>query len=373
MKKILYVHHAGNFGGAPKSLSYILSGLDRNIYLPTILNISDGPINEYFKKNLNCDIIVDTSIRPFHGSNVVENSLKLTIRNYLFLIPSVIKAFGHLRKINPTIIHLNSTCLFVFAIAAKLLKIKVICHIREPVRVGVLGYPLRLFNKMFVDHFIGISNYDLRSLGPICSTPSEVIYNFVDRFEKKNENIDEETNHLRNYFGIKKDDVVFLYLARFAESNGWKVLIDYSKELLRSNYNVHVILVGGSQTILNFSEKIHLVEFCTSPETYFKLADVFVCPFTLPHFARGIIEASAFSLPVLGNNVGGVDELILHGETGYLYNSKREFLNYSTSLIQNKLLRINLGENAYKFAKEKFDIKINLERTYDIYEKVMED
>jgi glycosyltransferase involved in cell wall biosynthesis len=46
--------------------------------------------------------------------------------------------------------------------------------------------------------------------------------------------------------------------------------------------------------------------------------DFVVFPATLPHFPRPVIEAAALGKPAVGTDVGGVDECVVHGETGIL-------------------------------------------------------
>tara|TARA_R110002050_G_scaffold69630_2_gene150683 strand:+ start:14705 stop:15835 length:1131 start_codon:yes stop_codon:yes gene_type:complete len=367
-KKILYVHHAGGFGGAPKSMGYIIKNLDRDKYDPQILNIVPGPINEFFKE-LPCKVTVIKEIRAFHGSYVVKSNLFWHLLSWFFLLPSIILAYKNIKKIRPDLIHLNSTCLFAFAIAAYFLKIKVVCHVREPIRKGWAGWPLRVFNKKFVSGFIAISQFDLDSLQlPKSYTkPREVIYNFVENYHDEAKPI---YNEFRKELKISKDDILLLYLARFADSNGWKELIQMVKPLIAEHAHVHLALVGAKNEddfIDTGSDHIHIVGFRPDISEILKTSDIFICPFVLPHFARGVIEAAAYSKPSIGAQIGGVNELIKDNKTGFLYDNQDEFINYCNLLIQNEELRAKMGLQALKFARTNFDPNKNLIRTYAFY------
>jgi hypothetical protein len=76
---ILFVHHAGGFGGAPKSMSYIIKNLDASSYTSTLINITEGPVNDFFR-GIPVNLIIDKRIKAFHGSTVVEKAL-----NFLFI------------------------------------------------------------------------------------------------------------------------------------------------------------------------------------------------------------------------------------------------------------------------------------------------
>lgn len=365
---ILFIHHSGNFGGAPKSLSYIIKNIDRTKYTPKLINVASGPINDFFSKS-GIDVKIVSGIKVFHGSTVVPKKISVLIRNYLFFLPSVINSFFLLKKEKPDLIHLNSTCLLSVGLAAKFLNIPVVCHVREPIRKGIWGWPLKYFNKWSVTGFIAISEFDLNSLGELGHIKSTVIYNFVDKFSSG-----KRRNNIRHEYGIPDDGVVFLYLARFAKGNGWKELIKIAEVVNRKFDSSYFVLAGRSQdvTLPTFeSDRIFIRDFSPEVDDLLLNADVFICPFTEPHFARGVIEASAFSLPVLASNVGGVNELVVHGKTGFLYNSDRDFLNFSEILISDSSLRIELGKKGYKFAFERFNLEENLKDTLDFFELVL--
>lgn len=372
---ILFVHHAGGLGGAPKSMSYIIKNLDASSYTSTLINITEGPVNDFFR-SIPVNLIIDKRIKAFHGSTVVEKSLKLFIYNWVYLIPSVFRAVKIINNLKPDLVHLNSTCLFAFSIAAKLSRVKpkVICHVREPLRNGLWGAPLRFFCKRNVNGFIGISKFDLGSLKIRNSEKgikTKLIYNFV--------NIEEyapgvSTNNLREKLNIKPGEIVFLYLARFAKSNGWEFLIEMAKGIVTKYKNYHFILLGASEKQveeIKLPNNIHIMAFTNGVIDILRQSDVFVCPFVEPHFARGVIEASAVGLPILASKIGGVDELVKDGSTGFLYETAKQFSNYAVQLGGDEKLRTSLGENGRLFAEESFEQMKNLKETYKFYNEIL--
>jgi len=370
MDKILFVHHSGGLGGAPKSLSYILKSISRTNFEPVLINISEGPSNNIFVASGIKPLILKGA-RPFHGSTVVKPSLKLLIRNWVYFIPTVIIGYFKIKKIKPDIVHLNSTCLFPFAIASKIWKKKmpVICHVREPIREGWNGFPLRFFNKMFVNGFIAISQFDLNSLHIPNSNKkikSALIYNFVDLSNYAVEN--KNKNYFKINHEINQNHVVFLYLARFSDANGWKELIYMAQKITNENPNFHFVLAGAPDTFDydKWSNKnIHVLPFQNNIDEILQSADVFVCPFTQPHFARGVIEASAAGLPIVASNIGGVNELVIHNSTGFLYNSQDEFEQYVNILGNDANLRFKMGNSGILFAQNNFNYEKNIVSTFN--------
>ncbi|MEP3207761.1 MAG: glycosyltransferase family 4 protein [Maribacter sp.] len=368
-KKILFAHHAGGFGGAPKSMSYIIKGLDQDKYDAHLLNIAQGPINAFFE-TLPCELTVPKKgIRPFNGSYVVESNLYHYLYGWFFLLPSIFLAYRHIKRIKPDLIHINSSCIFAFAIAAYLCGVKTICHVREPIRKGWEGWPLRFFCKIFVSGFIAISQFDLDSLQLPENTdkPYAVIYNFVEKFDLEPTNLE---SPFRRELGISKSDTLFLYLARFSASNGWMELIEMAKDVLHTRTDAHFVLVGANSEehlVSTGHQNIHILKFRSDVDELLRASDVFVCPFTLPHFARGVIESAAYGKPSIGSNIGGVNELIKNQVTGFLYETKDDFKKSCLRLLEDEGLRKSMGLEAFKFAKENFDPDKNLKRTYEFY------
>jgi glycosyltransferase involved in cell wall biosynthesis len=91
-------------------------------------------------------------------------------------------------------------------------------------------------------------------------------------------------------------------------------------------------------------------------------ADVFVLP-TRSDFAptNSICEAMAMGLPVISTGVGGLDEIIVDGETGFLIpvDDEEVLAQRLISLMNNKDMRGRMGRNARTLAESRFNIVNN--------------
>lgn len=375
-KKILYVHHDSGNSGSSRSLSFLLDKLDLNKYSPIIHCIFKGPVIELFK-NKGIKVIEGKGILPFHGSTVTGMSLALFIKNWISLPRSLFFAYRLIKRAKPDIIHLNSSCLFIVAVAAKLYskKIIVISHIREPLlQSSVSGSIMKYMNFKFVDYFIAIDNFSANSMKT--KNNINVIHNAVN-FEQYNPSI--KSKALRKELNLSENDILFLYLARISKSNGAKELIEVASQLVEKNSHFHFILTGlnkdshdkYSTDILSLVKKqnnIHLLPFRVDVPELIADSDIMVVPFVTPHFARSIVEASAMGKPTIGSNVGGVNELIINNKTGYLYNTNQEFYSYCKMLGNDREQRFMLGKNALEFAKKNFNNTISSSKVFAIYE-----
>jgi|GEM_PF-901033 len=379
-KKLIYVHHDGGLGGAPISLSFLIPCIPKALYDTRMLLIARGPVEKLFS-SLDIAIDIDEKIHPFHGSTVSGMNIKLFVRNFLYLAQSFIFSLRYMKSHQPDIVHLNSSCLFIVALAVKIVnrKTKVICHVREPLlKYSICGTIMKFMNYLFVDHFIGIDQYAISTMRT--KENYTIIYNSVD-FDKFAVSRVYQKN-LRTQLGIKKEDTLFLYLARVDESNGVLELLDAISQFQHKygNDSASFIISGFRlndnkrylkkvNSVIGKMKKIYKLNFVEDVPTLLAQVDLVVVPFTKPHFARCIIEASAMALPSIGHHIPGVDELIKHGTTGYLYRANEEFVDLCALMINNIELRKKLSENALAFAKEEFDHRKNAEKVLTVYQR----
>ncbi|WP_066070689.1 glycosyltransferase family 4 protein [Neobacillus soli] len=380
-KKILYVHHGQSEGGAPRSLAFLIQKLDKEKYKPIVLCMYDENNIKLFE-SVGAKVILDKKMRPFHGSTVSGMDLDIFVRNIIGAYPTYFKIKHYIKKIKPDLIHLNSSSLFMGAKAAKkvLPFVPVIVHIREPLLKNIFGEILRKMNQKYADAYVAIDQNDLDSMKPN-NKNCKVIYNFVD-FNVYNPTI--ASNILRKELNIKNDQIIFLYLARIARSNGTFELIEEAVKVTKDHPNYFFVIVGDDSNdkstytervrkLAKLSENIRIIPFRDDIPNVISSADVMVCPFIEPHFSRAIIEGASMGIPSIGSNIGGVNELIKPGITGELfdYTNFADFTNKCLNLGEDLELRQYMGKNAYDFAKEKFDSVKNAEETFSLYEELL--
>lgn len=379
MKKIMYVHHSDANCGSQRSLRFLVERIDKQEYEPTVLFFKDPECGKQFSQ-AGAKILQDARIRPFHGSIVSGMTARLFVANRFWTPRNYWLAKKYIRQVKPDIVHLNSTCLFQFAKAAKKVDkdIKVVCHIREPLLPNYHGDVLKKKCNKYVDRFISIDKYDATTVDEQMKK-TDVVYNFVN-FESYNASV--QSDVLRRELHIPQEDVIFLYLARFAECNGTLEMVKACSKIRNKKY--HFVFVGeqynGQSTYENSvrtaaagQEQIYLLPFRKDVTDVIASSDVMVCPFTQPHFSRAIIEAAAMGKPSIASDIEGVNELVLPGETGLMfdYNNFDSIIAAVEQLGADKELRDRMGKNAERFALENFNAEKNIKLTTDVYERVL--
>lgn len=102
-------------------------------------------------------------------------------------------------------------------------------------------------------------------------------------------------------------------------------------------------------------------------------ADVFLLPSEHESFGLAALEAMSCGLPVVGSRVGGLHEVIVDQETGYLCDPHDVscMTRLIVELLSNEGLRSSVGERARNRAIQKFGRKQIVERYVEMYHRLL--
>jgi len=103
------------------------------------------------------------------------------------------------------------------------------------------------------------------------------------------------------------------------------------------------------------------------------VADLFMLPSESESFGLAALEAMACEVPVISSNAGGIPEINIHGETGFLSDvgDVNDMAKNALTLLTNADLKQQFNENALKQA-QRFDIHTILPKYEQFYEKMLE-
>ena len=166
-----------------------------------------------------------------------------------------------------------------------------------------------------------------------------------------------------------------LFLSNLIVSKGVIVLLDALKILKERSVRFTCDFVGGETDELNavrFDEEVKNRglegyafyagrKYGSEKTPYFENADVFAFP-TFYHneaFPLVNIEAMEFKLPIVSTNEGGIPDMVVNGENGLICerNNAESLASALESLLLDKNLRIQYGENGYRKFKSEFTLQ----------------
>lgn len=403
------MHHTTAVGGATNSMLFIIQALNRDEFDVEVLFLDKkGPASPLFEKeNITIHYLTDITVYQ-HADNSyikwVSRKPWLPITRYFQIPQSASKLDVFFRANKYDIIHINTSVNLPVGISAKRNGLKVVWHIREPLRKGWFGIRRNLVRKIILknaDKIIAISKFDASKLGP--NNKTEVIYNYVD-FNKFDKNIDTSlfegemgfptstkaittlggTIHSKgadvfikaaNIVCQKYDDVVFLIAGyglkeKIGLSGRLKIII---KKFIGADYDkAHVC-----QSLIeeyNLSKKVIFLGLRNDIPQVLARSEMLVWPATVSHFARPIIEAGAMCKPSVATDFPSSREVIVENESGVFFPNKNHIIlaEKICQLLENKPASDAMGLKAYDIAIQNFNAIINSKKIINIYNQLVE-
>jgi N-acetyl-alpha-D-glucosaminyl L-malate synthase BshA len=106
-------------------------------------------------------------------------------------------------------------------------------------------------------------------------------------------------------------------------------------------------------------------------EEVLSVCDLFLMPSEKESFGLAALEAMACEVPVISSDAGGIPELNIHGQTGFIsrVGDVEDMVKHALFILQDENLPL-FKQNAFERAKE-FDITAILPRYEAFYEKVV--
>jgi N-acetyl-alpha-D-glucosaminyl L-malate synthase BshA len=104
-------------------------------------------------------------------------------------------------------------------------------------------------------------------------------------------------------------------------------------------------------------------------EDILSIADLFLIPSGSETFGLAALEAMSCSVPVISSNIGGLPEVNIHGETGYLCDLDDTDCmgKYAIDILSDKKLHKKMSKNARKQAK-RFEMSKVITQYEEYYE-----
>jgi N-acetyl-alpha-D-glucosaminyl L-malate synthase BshA len=197
-----------------------------------------------------------------------------------------------------------------------------------------------------------------------------VIHNFIDfdRFRKVNKdhfkkaiapNGERIITHVSNFRKVKRVEDVLYVFKKVYEKLPCKLLLigdgperQHLEELCREMNLCHETRFLGKQDAI---------------EELLAVSDLFVMPSESESFGLAALEAMACEVPVISTNVGGLPEVNIHGETGFLSTPRdvEDMAKNAIHILQNDNVLKAFRKNALEQAR-RFDID-NILPAYEAY------
>jgi glycosyltransferase involved in cell wall biosynthesis len=156
------------------------------------------------------------------------------------------------------------------------------------------------------------------------------------------------------------------------------LLIDAFAKVHQQDDRARLLIVGSGPLKAELEQRVQelrIAPFCvfeaatTTPATWMRAIDIFVLPSRSEAFSNALLEAMACGCCPIGSRVGGMPELIKHGEHGFLFNpeSSDELAQQLTKLALNPALRSEMASKATRFAFDNLTIDVASRKLAALY------
>ena len=121
-----------------------------------------------------------------------------------------------------------------------------------------------------------------------------------------------------------------------------------------------------TQDVLFLGKQVELVPLLSA-------SDLFLIPSQSESFGLSALEAMSCEVPVIASSVGGLPELILHGETGYIaeIGDIERMAKYAIDLLMNETKYTSFAAAGRKRAVDEFRAQKIIDQYEQYYQQVL--
>lgn len=208
----------------------------------------------------------------------------------------------------------------------------------------------------------------------------EVIPNFIDT-NKYSRSESEELSNVKKHIAPSGEKIV-THTSNFRPLKRVQDVIKIFSELKKKVPSKLMLVGDGPERSdcerltreLGISDDVKFMGKQDSIPDLLSISDLFLLPSQSESFGLAALEAMSCSVPVISSSIGGLPELNLHGETGYIaeMGDIDRMAKYSIEILSNnkkyKIFSRNARKRAMQFDSEKIILKYE-----NFYGKVLND
>ncbi|WP_040981361.1 N-acetyl-alpha-D-glucosaminyl L-malate synthase BshA [Oceanobacillus jeddahense] len=207
----------------------------------------------------------------------------------------------------------------------------------------------------------------------------DVIYNFIN----ENEYYPKEGVELRNQFQINPSDKIVVHISNFRKVKRVQDIIDTFK-IINESLPSKLLLIGDGP---EFSDMVqHVNEMGLEKEVQFlgkqnnvsdilAMADLMLLMSEKESFGLVLLEAMACGVPGIGTNVGGIPEVLTHGETGFIVElgDVRQAASYAIEMLSDPEKQKQFSDSAIEHVRASFSSEKIVNQYEALYDRVLEE
>jgi len=367
-KRVLFVAHSANRGGAEYCLDTTLNHLDRKRFEPLVAFPFEGPMVDSARA-----MGMETLVMPMCHWLYFEKDLWYW-KNLIGRSHSNIRQLTKLiRERRIDLVYTNTSAIFEASIAAKRAGVAHIWHIHEVLRPGnsmsqllPIVWMQRIIRK-YSNQVIFESRSAQAAFEETTTLPkADVVYN-SQRLETNR--LLEDVTAFRLEHGLRDGVATVVFVGQFIDRKNPLLLIDALAHIAPRTA-VQCLLVGQGPlesemrariAELGLEQLCKMLPFQQNISKVLSVADMLVLPSRQESFGLVLVEAGAFGKPVIACDCQGPNEIISDDQTGIIVpqadaNSLAEAIG---RLVRSPELAREMGRAGFQRVNELFSPEKN--------------
>jgi glycosyltransferase involved in cell wall biosynthesis len=185
-------------------------------------------------------------------------------------------------------------------------------------------------------------------------------------------------NNLRKELNLKDTDKIVMHIGNFSPEKNHEFLLDIFFDIKNDNSEIKLVCVGNGVTFKSIEKKVEeqnlestvfLLGFRKDIPELLAQANCFALSSKIEGVPGVILEAASQKVPSVATNVGGVPEVLINNETGFIIDNfnKNQFKAKLKLLVNDTELNRRMGSNAFNFVKQEFNPAKNARKFEKLY------
>lgn len=183
-------------------------------------------------------------------------------------------------------------------------------------------------------------------------------------------------------FGLNLEAKAVGVIAQFIPRKGHRFLIEAAHEILRTCPETEFLFFGQGplrKDLESFCLRNHLEEKIRFPGFRKDLDRILPCLYMVVHPATreglgvSLLQASAAGVPIVASRAGGIPEIVIDGQNGYLIPATDVpgFSQTVISLLKDPIKAGKFGQAGREMARSRFSVEKMVEGNLDVYHRTL--
>ena len=194
----------------------------------------------------------------------------------------------------------------------------------------------------------------------------QAIHNSI---EMNDYNVETQDDGYALYFGrLSKEKGILNLINAFAKCNKGNLYIagegpekEKIEKIIKENSLEDRVKLLGFLDKEQMTDVTRKCKFVVVPSIWYEN-----CPYS-------VLETLAIGKPIIGSNMGGIPELVIDNENGFIYNTVDELTEKMNVLFENEDLVKQFSKKSKELAKQNYDREVYYNKLKQIYDKVIKE